>query len=473
MSDIMDGWNAGERAHLAKQEMERQKREDAWAAEERAQRRNQWQRDATAQTLLEGTVGRVSQNPTDQTGEFAAQYGLQPTERVVPSAAANYNKRQGFFGESEGPGLTLPAEEPKFGIHPKRQGLVEDYKISVAKGDLTGARGIKTQIDTLDMGSQAAALQQRVLNAPPDKVAAFAQKYTDSAHIPGSMVVDPKTMLTTLTLDGGKPIQMTRADMATYVTGLWKLNQGDPSGKEDIASIDKSLAAMADKRFGQMKDVAQTSNDAVAKASDMAYKRGSLGIHQQNANRQNAALDKYGAGVKAADEAAGLYEGYQTAKRAKSQGAMDIYGPMYESAAIKAKSHGLSLPGLREPAQQVDPDKYTQVLKNLMDTGLDQKSAMMQADQMFGVAPQTDGLAAQLQALDASKGGKRTAEKAAPVPETNLQPTSPAEFRVVNQALQRGLTPVGRGNSVSGAGELLFVDRQGNRVWASQIQASK
>jgi hypothetical protein len=116
-------------------------------------------------------------------------------------------------------------------------------------------------------------IQNRVLNAPDDVVASFAQKYTDSAHIPGSMMTDPKTGMTKLTLDNGKVIPMNKAQLATYVTGLWKIDQGDPTGSADLASVDKTLQDLGDKRFGQMGTMAKANNDATYNAGQLANGR--------------------------------------------------------------------------------------------------------------------------------------------------------------------------------------------------------
>jgi len=57
--------------------------------------------------------------------------------------------------------------------------------------------------------------------------------------------------------------------LAQYAVGLWKQSKGDPSGLEDLARIDKSLADMADKAYGRVKDTVVNANDVALKSNQM------------------------------------------------------------------------------------------------------------------------------------------------------------------------------------------------------------
>lgn len=53
--------------------------------------------------------------------------------------------------------------------------------------------------------------------------------------------------------------------------------------------------------------------------------------------------------------------------------------------------------------------------------------------------------------------------------QNSFEPKDQQEYRTIQNALLRGYTPVGRGNSVFGSGEIMFEDRSGNRIWSSQL----
>ena len=52
---------------------------------------------------------------------------------------------------------------------------------------------------------------------------------------------------------------------------------------------------------------------------------------------------------------------------------------------------------------------------------------------------------------------------------SSFEPQNRQEYRLVQDALLKGYTPVGRGNSMMGSGEIIFEDGKGNRVWSSQL----
>jgi len=250
---------------------ERQAQEDVWAAEVRDQKRQAWERDKQAGLALDDQYTRLSQAPVDQTGGFASKYGLKPANVETPTVAGKYNQRQGFFpsGDSTGPGLVTSGQEPAFEVSPLRMAALDDFKLAAARRDFGGASVARSKIDNIDLSAQAAQIQKRIAGANPETLVSFAQQYTDNANIPGSMSVDPKTGLATLKLDGGEPIKMSKVQLAQYAVGLWKQSKGDPSGLEDLARIDKSLADMADKAYGRVKDTVVNANDVALKSNQM------------------------------------------------------------------------------------------------------------------------------------------------------------------------------------------------------------
>ena len=68
---------------------------------------------------------------------------------------------------------------------------------------------------------------------------------------------------------------MDRGQAATFVAGLWKLNNGDQSGAADLAGINKDLGVLADQQFGRNDKIADIGNKAVTAISTMNYQQGS------------------------------------------------------------------------------------------------------------------------------------------------------------------------------------------------------
>ena len=96
-----------------------------------------------------------------------------------------------------------------------------------------------------------------------------------------------------------------------------------------------------------------------------------------------------------------------------------------------------------------------------------------------GILSQQEGAGApSMPSWDARPQGAPSVVRTSPAAQTAPQPPvrglsepqNREEFDLAGRARQLGLYPVGRGNSVFGAGELLFEDNTGKRVWASQIK---
>jgi len=247
--------------------------------------------------------------------------------------------------------------------------------------------------------------------------------------------------------------------LAQYAVGLWKQSKGDPSGLEDLARIDKSLADMADKAYGRVKDTVVNANDVALKGNQM-----------RNAN-QRTANDGARLGLARAAQ-----DRPDFAQMTNDKGE----AVFVDRRKIKSDSSGVAV----MPAG-IRPQKLPQTLSDQQKMGLEAYYAAVK-----NAPPQTQAEGDQLKALYGVQGlmgapsggmpgwGEKTVNKPTQASGTSdraspqqdpLQPTSQAEYRVLQTALQQGLTPVGRGNSVFGTGELLFADRQGNKLWASQL----
>lgn len=374
----MDGWNAGESMYRNRMEQERLKKADEWAAEQQAQQRGQWQRDAALRTEMMNNAGRYDTDPVDETKGL---YGLKPADVVNQTTAGKYNQRQGFYDgtsvPSTGAGFATPGVEPTFGVNPQRKNLAADYRMSAMAGDRVGMSNVSAKLSQLDMDSQTAMLQQRLRGASPEAVAAFARDFTSNTNIPGELSIDASTKLATLKPNGGAPVQMTRTQLEQYIAGLYMRSKGDPKGTDVLAGVDKSLVDMADKMYGRLKDSATNTNDVVLKGNTMrndnqrtANSGAELGLRTAAANKPN-----YVQLVDANGEA-----------------------QMVNANALPEKDGVIQLPaGLKYPSQraQVSPEAQQKYREAILELGLPPQPGTTQAeewkarkllvDQVYGV----------------------------------------------------------------------------------------
>ena len=285
MSDITDGWALGERIKSGKLDRERQAREDAWATEQRGQDRARWEREDKARTDSMGFMEedmKTLGTPSGVDPAFLAKHGLTP-QRAQPQQTP-YEARQGF-----GLSRSAPAPEDRVSapevpmapapmlVNPDRQRGMTVARLAKTNGDYNGYLNARKQIDTADTSGRYAQLQSAIMDAPPEKIAAFSQTYSDNKTAPGKLTTG-KNGLMTLTLDGGDKIQMDRTQVAQYMTGLYKMQQGDPSGMTDISGVSDKLAGAAEKMWLNMGNVAKLNNDVVHVTSQMANDSKRTGI---------------------------------------------------------------------------------------------------------------------------------------------------------------------------------------------------
>lgn len=237
------------------------RRAAAWQAEQQAQQRAEWERQAQARTAAEAYMDSGLRGyegaPKSVDPSFLDQYGMR---REVPQSS--YAQRQGFTPNLEMPQAPAPS--------PARQRALDDMRGARTMGaqGLEAFRAARRTVDDEDTNSQYAQLHNAVLNADDKAVAAFAKTYSDNSTAPGKLV-QGKNGLMTLTLDGGENIPMNRAQVASYIVGLYKMRQGDRTGLADIAAVSDKLSAATQNLWGRQKDVASAHNDAAYKANAM------------------------------------------------------------------------------------------------------------------------------------------------------------------------------------------------------------
>jgi hypothetical protein len=91
---------------------------------------------------------------------------------------------------------------------------------------------------------------------------------------------------------GEATAKLSRYELGQYMAAKARLAAGDPSAINDIAAIDKNLAAKVKEKLGGIKDVAGVNNTAQNHSDDAAYKKGMLandnkrlGLAQQRETR--------------------------------------------------------------------------------------------------------------------------------------------------------------------------------------------
>lgn len=275
---FLKGWGMGE-------DIDRNRAAAAWADEKQARERGQWEREDQARTESRGYMDTAMRERIAAAGldpSFLTQYGLEPQQAAPPQSG--YGLRQGFAPPRNAAPMDgrVEAQRPAQAaqpapVNPARQRGMTQMQLARTNDDYNGFMAAQKSVDDADTGSKYAQLHTAVMAAAPEKIAAFAKVYSDNANAPGKLTTG-KNGLMTLTLDGGETVQMSRVQAASYVTGLYKMQQGDPTGLNDIAGVSDKLAAATDKMWGRLKDVGASNNDVVAKGNAMRNDDARTGI---------------------------------------------------------------------------------------------------------------------------------------------------------------------------------------------------
>lgn len=268
---FLDGWKLGE-------DIDRNRERSAWEQEKQAQERAQWERETKARTesgrLMDEALGQ-RRDPATLDNTWLEQYGLTRQAQRPPVEQSAYGLRAGFAPAQSAPPMEGRVESPvaqaprqPAPVNPMRQRALTTMQMAKANGDYNGFLAAQKLLDDADGGGKIAQLHSAVMGAPQDKITAFAKTYSDNSTAPGKLTTG-KNGLMTLTLDGGEAIQMNRTQVAQYITGLYKMQQGDQTGLVDIIGVSDKLASATKDMWGKMKDVGSSNNDAVLKGNQM------------------------------------------------------------------------------------------------------------------------------------------------------------------------------------------------------------
>ena len=269
---FLEGWKTGE-------DIDRNRERSAWEQEKQAQEREQWEREKTARTesqRLMDEAMRQRQTPGALDETWLNQYGLTPQAQRPPVEQSAYGMRSGFAPAQSAPPVegrfeapVEPAPRQPAPVNPAWQRASTMAGLARANGDYNGFLNAQKTLDDVDNGGKVAQLHSAVMAAPPEKIASFAKTYSDNSTAPGKLTTG-KNGLMTLTLDGGEAIQMNRVQVAQYVTGLYKMQQGDSTGLNDVAGVHEKLALATKDMWGKLKDVGALNSDTALKSNQMS-----------------------------------------------------------------------------------------------------------------------------------------------------------------------------------------------------------
>lgn len=369
---FLNGMRFAQSVKDSRDEKARRAVEDAWLAESRGRQRDEWTRadsernaaDAARSTML-GRVKDGSYDTDYESGSFLQRYGLSsPNQGQAFAPASGLRQPQAqeagdYTGMPTGPEMQQAPAPQQRRVNPMRQQLIDQMELARARRDDQGFSAAQQAYTKMGMDEAAANVYQSALNASPEQMAKWAEGFSNNQHVRGKINFDPRTNMSTLQLDGGGAVQMTRPQAAKYVAGLWKLSRGDASGLGDLESIDKNLAESAKADLDRMGNVTRTNNDASYKgqslandaqrnANQAAYQNGMLGIsrdrnrlmerREDQRDAQGAAATQFG------NQIDGVLEGYQSASQQGLKDAAAIYAREYDQLRATAAAKGLKVP---------------------------------------------------------------------------------------------------------------------------------
>lgn len=254
-------------------ERRRQAERDAWLREEQDQKRQGWQREADAQARIDA-ARRAALDELDAPPEMAGasqltqRFGLSPQyAQPDPTTAPPPLGIQRTPGTPVVPAtVTQPTgvqpQVPRFNYStPEGAAVRRQWQMARTPEEILRA---ESALANLRSQQEQAQLFTSVLNASPAQIEQFSKGFSDFKGVTGKLVPDTKTGMVTLEL-GEKSFPLNRTQLATYVHSLYKLEKGDPTGLQDLASIDQSIASAAEKDFARLKDVGAMQNDVAYK----------------------------------------------------------------------------------------------------------------------------------------------------------------------------------------------------------------
>lgn len=273
-----------EEVALRKQAAERQNEEFGWRRDEQA-------RAAAERRAFEEERGRGLDmyGSATQGNPFLERLGMAPQRAQMQPPAAmpqGVDVGQPMAQIPQGqPGL----QQQGFAQHPTWQALQQQMRLARTPEQMAAVHQGAQQFQ---QAQQRSGLYDAVMNATPDQMVQFSQKFSDFSPVRGKTDFDPKTGLTRLTLENGKPVMLNRAQMAQMVEGMHRMSQGDATGIQALAGVNKDLAASAKEDFDRLVSVTTSGNDVAYKSNAMLNDNARTGIAAQGLKQRERELGR-------------------------------------------------------------------------------------------------------------------------------------------------------------------------------------
>lgn len=232
-------------------------------------------RNKLIDTSMEDTLASLSSPKSDTVSPFLTQQGLMPMSTYYEGEQGAYNRRQGF-----GAAPDLPTQAEPLNL-PKRDNTLAmgQLKALQAARDSSGFFTAANADKQAQLAHDAAQIQSYVTNkATPEQIKAFSDKYTGDARIPGKMKFDKATGMTTIDLDSGESVQLNKQQFGSYLAGMYRQEQGDPTAGASITAIHEALGKQADAIYNRQTGAVKVNNDVAKEGADQKHRSQMLGI---------------------------------------------------------------------------------------------------------------------------------------------------------------------------------------------------
>lgn len=387
---------------------------------------------------------------------------------------SDYAKRQGFEPVQYGQPDTQYTPAPMTGYAAEQKKLLNARLKTSTTADQVANVG-QANLD-LRVGADAARISSHIMQADDSEISKLAKQITGDKRNKYEIDYDPTTKATRVKL-GDAQVDLSRAELAQFLAAKHRLKSGDQSALKDIGAIDDKLAAAVKASLDTAAKVADSGN----KATDLENKGELIASKIENASMRSALASNKASTPKVLSQStvAELNAIGQKIDEADPKDRPALISAYNRRYALAATEMGKVIPPKTEQRQEMKVNSDGSVIRGGELFVPDQSKpgafikATMPGESAFDLAlnnyvagkkpaatPQTS-----MQEVASNKPkAAQTQQKA-----DELQPKTQDEFRATQKALSLGLYPAGRGNSAFGNGELLFQDKSGKTVWASQL----
>ena len=382
---------------------------------------------------------------------------VQPAPVVAPDDGALPVAANAPLATMEATTQPPPFKLPKE-VMARRDALVAEAEM-MAKTNRQALPGVIEKIRKFDLGLGAYEIRHNVINMDEGRFSELVKRADVNPNFEAKLSGVPGGA-TELSI-GDKKIKLNRNQAADWLTGIYLMEQGDfDGGRSIISSISKELA------------------DASAKYTDSVYKarKDALDERRVVALEMNAETNARNSGIR--ESQVGSQPGLNMADVDK------VLEPMFKTtdpvtqkettnsaARLTVRSLATRMPAAAQGdavgAALQAAQAYEKALTNA-------KGDHAKAVQLLEAAVRT-AAAASSPVDSGSTTATKTSANSATAPQKSKQPAQVeprgrVEFIQMQDALSSGFQPIGRGNSMFGNGEILYLNQKtGDRKFASQL----